>query len=137
MGKIVYQTDESGQSNIVIQEVQQQVEGMEQGNSVLHEKVEAEAHAAAEAVATLQQHEQSAAATALQQQQSEAGALQEVATEAERQRELLGKVEGLAAAYRSKLGQMMPRYKAMQHLVEEMKQGNSELHEKAEAEAEQ
>ena len=27
MGKIVYQTDESGQSNIVTQEVQQQVEG--------------------------------------------------------------------------------------------------------------
>ena len=27
VGKIVYQTDESGQSNIIIQEVQQQVEG--------------------------------------------------------------------------------------------------------------
>ena len=27
VGKIVYQTDESGQSNIVIEEVQQQVEG--------------------------------------------------------------------------------------------------------------
>ena len=27
VGKIVYQTDESGQSNIVTQEVQQQVEG--------------------------------------------------------------------------------------------------------------